>query len=207
MKYDEYMNAELIFIYDSHCPWSYAATPLVDAIAKACPEMKINLWHCGHYQGDQTIAQALIGNVEADSNKRFPASYVDPMPFEPDSTMAANLIAWANNKASHQVLELLKLIQKSHFEDALPMSSKDELMDVCQQLKMSPPAKVFKNDAFSKDAEFIMQDIFDLQEVIGTQSIPALLIAFDDNLVLLNHNHYLKKPSAIVEAVKLELKA
>ncbi|QOL25117.1 hypothetical protein LP316_12515 [Thalassotalea sp. LPB0316] len=201
------MNAELIFIYDSHCPWSYAATPLVEAIAQAYPDIKLNLWHCGHYQGDQTLAQALVKNVEADSNKRFASKYVEPMPFEPDSTMAANLTAWANNKANHQALELLKLIQKSHFEDALPMSSKDELMAICQQLKMSPPAKVFKDDAFSKDAEFIMQDIFDLQEVIGTQSIPALLLAFDDNLVLLNHNLYLKKPSAIVEAVKLELNA
>lgn len=201
------MNAELIFIYDTHCPWSYATSALVEEIANAFPDMKLNLWHCGYFQGDQAVDETQIKNVEADSNIRFTQNYKKALPNEPDSTMAANLTAWANNKANHQAIKLIKTIQKAHFENGLPMDSKAELSDIATQLKMSPPAKVFKNDMFSKDAEFIIQDIFDLQEVIGTQSIPALLLAFDDNLVLLNHNLYLKEPSAIVEAVKLELEA
>ena len=200
------MNAELIFIYDSHCPWSYVTTPLVEEIAKAFPQMKLNLWHAGYFQGDQTVAQALAKNVSLESDKQFAPAYTQPMPFEPDSTMAANLTAWASGKASHQLLALLKAIQKAHFEDGEPMSTKEELTDVCQSLKLSPPNKVFKSDEFSRDAEFIMQDIEDIQEVMGTESIPALLLAFDDNLVLLNHNYYLKSPKAIVDAVKLELK-
>ena len=41
--------------------------------------------------------------------------------------------------------------------------------------------------------------------IIGTQAIPALLLACNESLVLLNHNLYLENPDAIVDAVKLEL--
>ena len=40
---------------------------------------------------------------------------------------------------------------------------------------------------------------------IATQAIPALLLAIDDELILLNHNFYLTQPEAVVEAVKIEL--
>ena len=41
----------LYFIYDSHCPWSYATTPLVNAISEAYPEMNLNLMHCAIEMG------------------------------------------------------------------------------------------------------------------------------------------------------------
>lgn len=50
-----------------------------------------------------------------------------------------------------------------------------------------------------------MHYIFDMQDVIGTKAIPALLLAVNDNLTLLNHNMYLLEPKAIVEAIKSEL--
>jgi hypothetical protein len=40
---------------------------------------------------------------------------------------------------------------------------------------------------------------------MGTKAIPALLLAIDERLILLNHNFYLKHPKAIVEAIDLEL--
>ena len=43
---------ELFYIYDTHCPWSYATTKLTNEIAKAFPQIKINLWHCANYEGD-----------------------------------------------------------------------------------------------------------------------------------------------------------
>ena len=44
-----------------------------------------------------------------------------------------------------------------------------------------------------------------MQEIIGTPAIPALMLAIDDNLILLNHNLYLKDPTTIVEAINLEI--
>ena len=50
-----------------------------------------------------------------------------------------------------------------------------------------------------------LEEIFSLQEIINTEAIPALLLAVNDQLILLNHSFYLTQPETIVEAVQLEL--
>jgi len=50
-----------------------------------------------------------------------------------------------------------------------------------------------------------VHEVFALQDIIATKAIPALLLAIDDNLILLNHNFYLNEPEAIVEAIKIEI--
>jgi len=62
-----------------------------------------------------------------------------------------------------------------------------------------------QSNKLTKDAEFAIHDIFEIQEIIGTQAIPAMLLACNENLVLLNHNLYLESPESIIDAVKLEL--
>ena len=64
---------------------------------------------------------------------------------------------------------------------------------------------IFTAEKLTKDAERIFHEIVELQNIIGTEAIPALLLAVGDNLILLNHNHYLATPSSIVEGIKLEL--
>jgi hypothetical protein len=63
---------------------------------------------------------------------------------------------------------------------------------------------VFK-EKLSKDAEFVISDVGELQELIGTTAFPALLLLVDEKAVLLNHFLYLENPKAIVEAIILEL--
>ena len=58
------MSSELYFIYDSHCPWSYAATPLVVALDEAFPEMGIHAWHCANYDGGNSVGFNTIKSVE-----------------------------------------------------------------------------------------------------------------------------------------------
>jgi hypothetical protein len=82
---------------------------------------------------------------------------------------------------------------------------KEEVEDAIDNLKISPPAKAFKSDKFTKDSEAAFAEISEIQSIIGTDAIPALLLAYDDNLVLLNHNLYLNEPSKIVEAIKLQI--
>ncbi len=96
-------------------------------------------------------------------------------------------------------------LQKSHFEQGNKLNIQADLDEIISELKLSPPAKVFKSDKLSKDALIQLEEIFSLQEIIDTEAIPALLLAVDDQLILLNHNFYLMQPQAIVEAVQLEL--
>ena len=77
--------------------------------------------------------------------------------------------------------------------------------ELIETLKLSPPGKIFKEGKIAKEAEFTLQEIYDFQELIGTKAIPALLIAHNENLTLLQHNLYLQNPSAIIEAVAFEI--
>lgn len=199
------MAAELFFIYDSHCPWSYATTPLVQAIHQSLPEIELHLWHCARYEGDEQISSKNLEQVEQDSNIRFAAEYKEQLKNAADSTIAANLLSWVANKMPSDTLALLTAIQQQHFQGGNPLKDKEDYDDIIEQFKLSAPAKVLKNDKFTKDAEYVLAHIEEIQDLIGTHAIPALLLAVDDDLVLLNHNLYLKDPSAIVEAVKLEL--
>ncbi|XQW86173.1 protein-disulfide isomerase [Thalassotalea piscium] len=199
------MSAELFFIYDSHCPWSYASTSLVEAITQAFPEIELHLWHCARYEGDEQIGNKTLEQVELDSNVIFTSAYKEQCKNAVDSTIAANLLAWVANKIPENTLPLLTTIQEQHFEQGNPLKSADDFDAIIEQYKLSPPAKVLKNDKYTKEAEYTLTYIEEIQEVIGTQAIPALLLAVNNDLVLLNHNLYLKDPSAIIEAVKLEL--
>ncbi len=199
------MSAQLFYIYDTHCPWSYATLPLVNEITHAYPEMELHLLHCARYEGDENISRQTTEAVEEDSTVKFSQSYLSNQKQAKDSTLAANLMAWVSNKVSRSSLDVLNAIFQAHFNDANEILSEDDASDVIKNFKLSPPSKVFTLDKLTKDAEIAIHGINELQEVIQTQAIPAILLAVDENLILLNHNLYLKHPKAIVEAVKLEL--
>jgi protein-disulfide isomerase-like protein with CxxC motif len=201
------MSTELFFLYDTHCPWSYVATPLVEAIHKSLPEVDINLWHCAHFCGEEEskITKKQIAEVKSLADISYSPNYIDKLSQPKDSTLSANLMTWAANKTPKQALALLKLLQKSHFEEANELTHEQDVADIIAELKLSPPSKVLKSEKLTSDAEAQVHEIFALQEIIATEAIPALLLAIDDQLILLNHNFYLDEPSAIVEAVKLEI--
>lgn len=199
------MTTEIFFLYDSHCPWSYAATRLVNEIQQAFPEITLNLWHTAYYEGDIEIKKSDIKEVSELAGISFSQQYLDQLSEKKDSTLVANLMTWAQQKSSHSALMLLNALQKAHFQQGNELTSESDVHDIISELKLSPPAKVFKNNKLTKDAQALMHEIFELQEIINTEAIPALLLAIDDNLILLNHNFYLKEPKAIVEAISLEL--
>jgi len=200
------MNTELFFIYDSHCPWSYATTSLVNCIAKAFPEMPLNLWHSARYEGDELIEKHTLDLVINDSCVEFSDKYINQLAQEKDSTVSANILAWAQAKAPQLSLPLLNAIQNSHFQQGLALTSETDFSGIINELKISPPTKVFNHNKLTKDAQFVIHDTLELQELINTSAIPALLLAVEDNLILLNHNLYLNSPESIVEAIELELK-
>ena len=199
------MSCELFFIYDSHCPWSYAATPLVKNIIEAFPEMRLNLLHSAYYDGENHVTLSTIDAVQDLSDVKFSESYLQTLKNSKDSTLAANLLTWVQHKSNHHAFDLLTAMQKAHFEEGNLLEEKDDVIALIEALKLFPPAKTLKIEKLTKDAEFALHDISELQEVIGTKAIPALLLAHDDNLILLNHNFYLENPEKIVDAVKNEL--
>lgn len=199
------MNTELFFIYDSHCPWSYATTALVKSIHNAYPEINLNLWHTAHYDGSDSAGKQQADMVSKQSAANFGMDYIRNADRNKDATMTANVMAWVQNKQPSQVLDLLMAIQEQHFIYDNPLTDKDDFLDIIKTFKMSPPEKVFKTE-LSKDSDFALHQIADMQEIIETQAFPALLLAVDDKLVMLNHNLYLTNPDKIIEAVALELK-
>ena len=199
------MNSELFFIYDSHCPWSYATTQLVNEIAKVYPDMPMHLWHCAHYNGSDSAGANAANIVAQQSVAKFDDSYTRFADSPQDATMTANFMAWMQNKNATQSLDVLTAIQNEHFCDGNAFNNKDDFDGVLSQFNLSPPKKVFKSE-LSKEAQYVLGDIAEIQEIIDTTAFPAVLLAVNERLVLLNHNLYLTKPDAIVEAVALEMK-
>ena len=70
------MIPELYFIYDSHCPWSYAATAQVNELAKAYPEMKLHIWHCAHFDGSDSAGFKQVDAVAQQSSVKFAKDYM-----------------------------------------------------------------------------------------------------------------------------------
>ncbi len=198
-------SAELFFLYDTHCPWSFVTTRLVNEIHKAFPQITLHLWHSAFFDGSSNIKTNELKEVERLAEINFTKSYQDIIKQNVDSTLSANLMTWAQNKAPNLALPLLNSIQNAHFEQGNQLTTKASFDKIIDELKLSPPAKVFKSDKLSKDASIQLEEIFALQEIINTEAIPALLLAIDDQLILLNHNYYLIQPEEIVEAVQLEL--
>jgi len=202
-------SVQLFFLYDSHCPWSYAATPLINEINNAYPEITLHLWHNAFFsalnEADTHVTKQEITEVERIANINFSTEYMQTIEHSRNSTLAANIMTWAQLKNPSLALPLLNAIQEAHFNHGLPIESQADLAQVISELKLSPPAKVFKNEALTKDALELIQEVFALQDIIGTQAIPALLLAIDEELILLNHNFYLTEPKAIIDAVQLEL--
>ncbi len=202
------MAAELFFIYDTHCPWSYATTPLVNAVSQSLPEVSINLWHCGYFSdgdGDSIISKRQLVQVKELSTVKFSPTYMDKLSQRKDSTLCSNLMTWAANKTPQKSLELLNKLQAAHFGTGNELHEPADLDTIVSDLKLSPPTKVFNNSKLSADAEAQIHEIYALQDIISTQAIPALLLAINDELILLNHNLYIGDPKAIVEAINLEL--
>jgi protein-disulfide isomerase-like protein with CxxC motif len=199
------ISAELFFLYDTHCPWSYVTTKLVNEINKAFPNITLHLWHAAFFEGSTRISMDEVSKVEKLADMRFSTNYQNALEQNKNSILAANLMTWAEHKTPDMALPLLNAMQQAHFEQGNKLSTQADLDNIINELKLSPPAKVFKNDKLSKDALVQLEEIFALQELINTEAIPALLLAVDDQLILLNHNFYLTQPKAIVEAVQLEL--
>ena len=198
------MSSELYFIYDSHCPWSYAATPLVVALSEAFPEMEINAWHCANYDGGNSVGFNTIKSVEQVSNVVFSQEYVRFADSPKNSILCANLLTWIATKQPDKLLPVLEAIQHAHFVEGNSLGIKIDFNELAEDLKLSIPNKVFKEE-LTKDAMFVQSDINDLQGFMGTVSFPALLLVHNDNAILLNHAQYLQDPQAIVVDVKKQL--
>lgn len=199
------LSAELFFLYDTHCLWSYVVTPLVNEINKAFPEIKLHLWHTAFFDGNSRITAKEVSEVEKLADMHFSNDYQNALDQPKNSILAANLMTWAQHKTPNMALPFLNAMQQAHFEHGNKLASQEDLQKIINDLKLSPPTKVFKSDKLSKDALMQLEEIFSLQEIINTEAIPALLLAVNDQLILLNHSFYLTQPETIVEAVQLEL--
>ena len=201
-------SAQLFFLYDNHCPWSYVVTPLINEITSAFPDIELHLWHAAFFDGKNDHGARRkneeLNSVEELANIKFSNTYKKTLDQGANSTLSANLMTWAQNKTPSLALPLLNALQHALFEQGNKLTKQSDFDDIIASLKISPPAKVFK-DKLNKDVLVQLEDVYSLQEIINTEAIPALLLAINDELILLSHNFYLTEPKAIVDAVQLEL--
>lgn len=179
--------------------------PLVNALDQAYPEMMINAWHCAYYDGSDCAGLQQMNAVAKQSRVKFTEQYKRFADSPKNSAMAANLMAWLQNKQPEKVLQVLIALQKAHFIEGNPLTCKHDFSTIIEQFKLSPPNKLFRAE-LSHEAEYSLADIAELQDFIGTTAFPALLLAVDDRMILLDHSLYLAKPETIVNAVKKELR-
>lgn len=201
-------SAQLFFLYDNLCPWSYAVTPLINEIATALPDIELHLWHAAFFDGksenNASRKNENLDNVEKLTDISFSNAYKETLEQNTNSTLSANLMTWAQHKTPDLALTLLNALQQAHFEQGNKLAKQSDFDDIIATLKISPPAKIFR-DKLNNDVLIQLEEIYSLQEIINTEAIPALLLAIDEDLILLNHNFYLTEPKAIIDAVQLEL--
>ena len=197
------MNLELFFIYDSQCPWSYATLPLVNEIKKAFPDTIVNTIHCAHYHGGDTIGMEKIKTIEQQASVKFSPEYLRQITQPKNSVISANVMAWLQLKQPDMALDVLNALQQTHFIDGNPLTSEEDFSEIVSQFKLSPANKLFKNK-LTKEAEFVVEDLYEMQQHIGTSSFPAILLVIGEKAVLLDHSRYLNCPQDIIAAVKQE---
>ncbi len=200
------MSTELYFIYDSHCPWSYAATPLVNALQQAYPKMQLHLLHAAHYIGKDSAGREQVEAVAKVSQQKFGQGHLKFANSPKNSINTANLMAWVQNKHANKQLELLNALQQAHFVEGNPLNKKEDFSAIVDAFKLSPNRKVFKGE-LSIDAEQLLDAIDEIQQVIGTTNFPVLVMTENDNAIFIDHSQYLSQPQAVVAAVKKELAA
>ncbi|MCG6200662.1 protein-disulfide isomerase [Psychromonas antarctica] len=199
------MTTELYFIYDSHCPWSYASTALINSLEKAYPEMMIHLWHCAHYDGSDCAGHLQVEAAAKQSKVKFGQEHIRFADSPKSSIITANLMAWLQSKQPEKALMVLNALQKAHFVEGNPLGCKHDFNHIIEEFKLSPPNKVFKTE-LSDAAQYTLSDITEIRDVIGTAAFPALLLVVGNDAQLLNHALYLGKPDTIINALKQALK-
>ncbi|WP_350432642.1 DsbA family protein [Shewanella sp. H8] len=200
------MTTELYFIYDSHCPWSYAATPLVNALQQAYPEMNVHLLHSAHYIGKDSAGEEQMQAAAKISGLKFGRDHIRYANSPKSSIKVANLMAWLQTKHADKQLPVLNALQRAHFIEGNPLTNKHDFNAIVEKFKLSASNKIFK-DELSMDAEYVLEGIEEIQQVIGTAGFPAIVITVDDNAIFVDHSQYLSNPQAVVEAVEKEMDA
>lgn len=200
------MTTELYFIYDSHCPWSYAATPLVNALQTAFPKMTVHLLHNAHYTGSDGAGEEQIKAIVDISDVNFGKEYMRHINSPKNSIKAANFMGWVQSKQAKKQLTVLNALQQAHFIEGNPLTHKSDFNTITEQLKLSPPNKIFRDEP-SHDTECVLAAIDEIQQLIGTTAFPALIMTVNDNAIFIDHSLYLNEPHSVVPAVKKEIAA
>ncbi|MDO6611334.1 protein-disulfide isomerase [Shewanella sp. 1_MG-2023] len=200
------MTTELYFIYDSHCPWSYAATPIANALQEAYPKMQVHLLHAAHYMGKDSAGEEQMEAAERSSGLKFGRDYIRYANSPKSSIKTANLMGWMQSKQADKQLPVLNALQRAHFIEGNPLNTKHDFMDIVEKFKLSPSNKIFR-DELNMDAEYVLESIEEIQQMIGTKNFPAMVMTVGDNAIFIDHSKYISSPHAVVDAVKQEIAA
>lgn len=196
----------LYFIYDSHCPWSYATTPVVAELINAFEFSDLHLLHCAHFNGSDAPKKAQIEQVSKLSKVVFGDNYLTQNKQKVSSIKVANFMSWVQSKQASKEFELLQMIQQQHFVAGNSFETRADFDKLINQYKLSPSNKVFK-DALSHEAESVLAGIAEIGEAIGTNAFPVLVMTSGDQAIFIDHSQHISAPEGVVAAVHKELAA
>ncbi|MDR8523813.1 protein-disulfide isomerase [Shewanella fidelis] len=196
----------LYFIYDSHCPWSYATTPVVAELINAFEFSDLHLLHCAHFNGSDAPKKAQIEQVSKLSKVVFGDNYLTQNKQKVSSIKVANFMSWVQSKQASKEFELLQVIQQQHFVAGNSFETRADFDKLINQYKLSPSNKVFK-DALSHEAESVLAGIAEIGEAIGTNAFPVLVMTSGDQAIFIDHSQHISAPEGVVAAVRKELSA
>ena len=196
----------LYFIYDSHCPWSYATTPVVAELINAFEFSDLHLLHCAHFNGSDAPKKAQIEQVSKLSKVVFGDNYLTQNQQKVSSIKVANFMSWVQSKQASKEFELLQVIQQQHFVAGNSFETRADFDKIINQYKLSPSNKVFK-DALSHEAESVLAGIAEIGEAIGTNAFPVLVMTSGDQAIFIDHSQHISAPEGVVAAVHKELAA
>lgn len=201
------MQGDLYFIYDLYCPWSYASTALLNRIKDKFTQLEIHLCPCDHYSGTDSVGYEQVQKVKMQTKVKFSSEYLRFVDSPKKSIVPMNFMTWVQEKQPKKALQILNELQKKHFIDGVIFGCKRDFNSLVEDFKLSPPNKVFQ-DKLTNEAQYSLCELQELQEFIGTNAFPALLLCVSDNAVLLDHAHYLKDESGMLKQIQslLEIK-
>ena len=196
----------LYFIYDTHCPWSYATTPVVAELLQAFDFTETHLLHCAYFNGKDAPKKGQVEQVSQTSSVVFGDEFLKQANNRTNSIKAANFMSWVQSKQADKEFELLQALQQQHFVEGNSLNTREDFDKIINQYKLSPSNKVFK-DVISHEAESVLAGIAEIGEAIGTSAFPVLVMTQGDEAIFIDHSQHLAMPKNVVEEVRAELTA
>ncbi|MEI2565020.1 DsbA family protein [Vibrio metoecus] len=190
------------YIFDPMCGWCFGATSLMEALAQH-PTAELVLHPGGMMNNAQIRADFRAHILQADqriqreTGAQFGEAYLERVrssqPLVLDSYLTAQAIM-ATRLAGKQDFDMLKAIQRAHYQQGLDVTQAEVLQQLAQALEIAPEAW---QNAMLQAATQVQQEVAQTQRLmqqLGLGGFPSLAIEKNNEWYTLSPSHYYGRP-------------